>query len=148
MRQYSIDKQEIGWLGLDLKAGLAVGTSLAEAIASPAFAQKQTAMGRVVRNHVPGSSGTVSLTVDRETQLLQDLIAISNADRDPNQRDKVADMVRKDTESGAEVRYTNAYIVTIPDDTLGTELATVTVVWAFEARKMLPAQPSQNIVGQ
>jgi hypothetical protein len=147
MRQYSIDKQEIGWNGLDIKAGLAVGTSFVEAIESPAFNQKRTAMGGVVRAHVPGSSGTASITVDRETQLYQDLQTIHNADRDPDGRDQVADMTRKDTESGAEVRYTNAYIMTMPDDSIGTELSTVTVVFGFEERKLLPATPAQNVVG-
>ena len=144
MRQYSIDAVEVSWFGLDLKAGLAQGTSITEARTTASFSNKPTGMGKVVRVYNPDRSGTVSIVVDQESQTHQDLRALALADRIA--RNVVGPMVVRDMTSGEVFYYKNSYIATEPDETRGTESATFTWVFNFEEiAKTVSA--NQNIIG-
>ena len=144
MRQYDITKVEVSWFGLDLKQGLAQGTSITEARTTASFSSKPTGMGPVVRIYNPDRSGTVSIVVDQESQTHQDLRALATTDRIA--RNIVGPMVVRDMTSGEVFYYKNSYISTEPDETRGTESATFTWVFNFESvEKTVSA--NENIIG-
>lgn len=148
MNQYSIDGVELGWLGLDFKAGLASGTSIVEARNVASWSIKpRGAVPKVTRVYDPNRSGTVSITVDQEAKLHQQLKAIARADRLPATRDKVSDMVLKDASSGEMVTWKNAFIMTDPDFTRGVESTTFTWVFSFENSDDTPVENLANNVG-
>ena len=146
MRQYSSDKVDIAWLGLDFGEGLATGTFITEARTSPTFTQKMQARGQAVRVFNTDKSGTVTNTVDQESALHQQLLALAEEDRDPEKRNIVGVMVIR--EVGISVmRYSNAYIMTEPDETRGTESASFGWVFAFEAKTSENIPEPANLVG-
>jgi hypothetical protein len=145
MRQYSIDRVELTWAALDLKEGIAEGTSITEAMTSPAWTQKPTGTGKVVRVYNPDQSGTVSVVVDQESKTHQQLLAIAIADRVT--RSQVFPMVMVDTSTGETFVYQNAYIMTEPDESRGTESATFTWVFNFETKSHAAAPNDDNLVG-
>lgn len=132
MRQYSIDNVELSWLSLDLKEGLAEGTSITEARNAPTFTQKMSGLGKGRRVYNPDRSGTVSIVMDQESVTHQKLKGIANSEKNPATRDKVGNLVLRDLSSGEEIRWKNAYITSIPDRIRGTESQTFTWVFAFE----------------
>lgn len=144
MRQYSIDHVEVSWFGLDLKPGLATGTSITEARTAPGWSNKPTGQGKVVRVYNPDRSGTLSVVVDQESQTHQDLRALALTDR--QSRNVVGPLVVHDTTSGEFFYYKNSYISAEPDETRGTESATFTWVFNFEEVEHAPATVS-NVVG-
>lgn len=144
MRQYSIDHVEVNFFGIDLKPGLAQGTSITEARTSPSWTQKPTGTGKVVRVYNPDRSGTLSIVVDQESAVHQRLRSLSLTDR--ASRNVVGVLTVKDTTSGESFFYTNAYISTDPDETRGTDSATFTWVFNFEDVEHTVAIDN-NIVG-
>lgn len=148
MRQYSIDNIELGWLGIDFKDGLATGTSIQEARAVPSWSQKPAgAVSKVTRVYDPNRSGTVTITVDQESPLHQQLKAIANSERNPATRDKVADMVLRDLTSGEEITWKNAYITAVPDRSRAVESTTFPWVFNFEDWRDEEVDPLENQVG-
>lgn len=144
MRQYSIDRVELTWQGLDFKPGLAAGSSIVEARTTASFSDKTSAMGELIRVYSADKSGTLTILVNQESQLHQDLKALSAADR--LNRNIVGAMVMKDTSSGEQYTYKNSYIQTDPDETRGTESTDVSWNFRFESiEKSVSA--NQNLVG-
>jgi len=146
MRQYSIDQVSIAWLGLDFSEGLAAGTSISEARNAPSWTVKATGRGRSVRVYNPDRTGTISIVVDQESQLHQDLKAIAQADARAATRSQVGTMVVKDASSGESVQFSSAFIMTEPDFGRATESLTFTWVFAYEKRESAPATLT-NLVG-
>ncbi len=148
MRQYAIDNIELAWLGLDFKDGLAAGTSIQEARAVPSWSMKPSgAVPKITRVFDPNRSGTVTITVDQESQLHQDLLAIANADSNPSTRTQVANMVLKDNSSAEEITWKNAFIQTIPDRSRGVESTTFAWVFGFEDFANEAVETLANVVG-
>lgn len=144
MRQYAIDKVELSWQGLDLKPGLAAGTSVTEARNAPTWTNKPTGQGRVVRVYNPDRSGTISIVVDQESSVHQDLRSLAQTDR--ISRNIVGTLMLHDTTSGEIMFFKNSYISTEPDETRGTDSATFTWVFNFEDYEKT-ISIDQNIVG-
>lgn len=144
MRQYSVDHVEVNFFGVDIKPGLAQGTSITEARNAPSWSQKPTGQGKVVRVYNPDRSGTLSVVVDQESSVHQALRALSLADR--VSRNVVGVLTVKDTTSGETFFYKNAYIMTDPDETRGTDSATFTWVFNFEDVEHT-VSIDQNIIG-
>jgi len=145
MRQYSIDKVEATWASLDFKEGLAAGTSITDARQSPAWSQKATGLGKVVRVYNPDESGELTITVDQESKLHQQLIAIHATDKQA--RNQVFPFMITDKSSGEVVIFTNAYIMTEPDFSRGTESATFPWSFLYEKRTLIPNPGDLNVVG-
>ena len=146
MRQYSIDKVEFSWASLDFKEGLAAGTAITEARTSVSWAMKPTGTGSIVRAFNPDKSGTLSIVVDQESKLHQQLRLIAIADEQA--RNAVFPGRLYDGSSKETINYQNMFILTEPDETRGTESATFTWVFGFEKRNALPALGDDNVVGQ
>jgi hypothetical protein len=144
MRQYSIDFVEINFFGVDLKPGLAQGSSITEARNAPSWTQKPTGQGRVVRVYNPDRSGTLSVVLDQESAQHQSLRALAATDR--VSRNIVGVLTVKDTTSGETFFYRNAYIMTEPDEARGTESGTFTWVFNFEGVEHT-ISINQNVVG-
>ncbi len=142
---YSSDRVEFAWAGLDFKEGFATGTYLQEAATTPDFSVKPTASGSIVRVFNADDSGTLTVTVDQESKLHQQLIAISKADR--NTRDQVFAGKLNDTSNSQVTNYKNMFITNQPDESRGTESATFAWVFMFEAKNTDEVVNPTNIVG-
>jgi hypothetical protein len=148
MRQFAIDHVSIAWLALDFKEGLAVGSSITEARTTPSFTVKsQGANSKVVRVYNTDRSGTLTFLVDQESVLQQSLKGISNSERVPGTRDKVAAMVITDHNSGEQRTYKNAFIMTEPDFIRGTESQVFSWVFGFEDYEDEEVSTLANTVG-
>ena len=145
MRQYSIDHVEVSWFGLDLKPGLAQGTSITEARTTPSWTNKATGLGKVVRVYNPDRSGTLSVVVDQESAIHQDLRALALTDR--LSRNVVGPLVVVDTSSGEAFYYKNSYISTEPDESRGTDSTTFTWTFNFEDVEHASTNVNQNVIG-
>lgn len=147
MRQYSIDSVDVAWLGLDIKAGLAAGTSITIASNAQDFTITPTGQGESTRTYDPNDTGTCSIVVDQTAQLHQQLIAISNADRIPATRNKVGTMMITDNTSKEEIKLKNTFITAKPDPVRGTEAVTFTWVFAYEGKEQQAVATLANAVG-
>lgn len=145
MRQYSIDKVELSWNGLDFKEGLAKGSTIKEARASKSWTSKQTGMGKIVRIYNPDRSGSITITVDQESKLHQQLGVLALVDQ--TARNIVFPMTMTDNSTGEVFAYTNTFIESDPDEQRGTESATFDWVFLFEAKAKVPAPKDQNLIG-
>lgn len=144
MKQYAIDKVELAWQGLDFKEGLAAGSTITEARTSPSWTLKTSAVGEGIRVYNPDRSLTISILVNQESRLHQQLRQLAQQDRDS--RTIVGPMVLKDTTSGEQFTYVNAFISTEPDELRATESSDFT--WVFLAeRPDKSVSIDQNLVG-
>lgn len=144
-RQYAIDRVQLNWLGLDLMEGIAQGTSIQETRNAPKWSSKPTGMGGVVRVYNPDKSGTVTITVDQESKVHQQLRLFSNLD--DVSRANVGPMMMKDNSTGETIVFVNAWIMTDPDESRGTESATFPWVFGFEKVVKKSAANDLNVVG-
>ena len=85
------------------------------------------------------------MTIDQESKLHQQLIAIHQADK--LSRNQVFPFVITDKSTGEVVVFSNAYIMTEPDFTRATESTTVPWVFMYEKRVAIPVTDDQNVVG-
>ncbi len=145
MRQYSSDKVLIDWNGIDFGEGLAAGTFIQEARNTQGWTLKMGARSRGTRVYNSDRSGTLTLTLDMESELHQTLKAVHSADR--VSRDKVAPLTMNDESSGEKIVYKNAFIATEPDDARGTESGTVAWLFLYEDKETTSPDPLTNTVG-
>lgn len=131
MRQYSADRIELNFFGVDLKPGLASGTFVTEARNAPTWSQKVSGMGPVTRVYNPDRSATITMLIDQESAVHQQLRSLAELDRIA--RNVVGVLTLYDASSGETTYYKNAYITTEPDETRGNEAATFSWVFACEA---------------
>ncbi len=144
MRQYSIDHVELGWEGLDLKEGLAAGSTITEARTAPSWSMKTSANGEGIRTFNPDRSATISILVNQESKTHQQLRQLAEDDRD--NRNVVGAMVLKDITSGEQFTYHNAFIVTDPDEVRATESSDFT--WVFMCERITKTVAiNNNLVG-
>ena len=148
LRQYSIDEVDLSWFGLDIKEGLAVGTSIVESRNSASWATTPHGQGGGTRSYNPDRTGTVTITVDQTSTLHQKLLALSASERTPAGRNKVGVMKMKDQSSGYETNWLNAFIMTDPEVARGTEAATFAWVFQYVGYDAFPNEAnSTNLVG-
>lgn len=150
MQQYSADQVELTWLGINFKPGLATGTFIQEARATPGFTQKPAgAVSTVTRVGSPDKSGTVTVLVDMEHLLHQQLKAVANRDANPTTRGQntVGDMVLVDSSNGEQITWVNAYIQTLPDRSRGVEGGVAAWVFFFERFRDIEVENLLNAVG-
>lgn len=145
MRQYSSDKVAIDWFQIDFGEGLATGTFVQEARSNPSWSLKMGARGRGSRVYNSDRSGQLTLLIDQESALHQTLKAIEKADR--ISRDKVAPLTINDESSGERIIYKNAFIMSEPDESRGTESAVFSWVFIYEDKDTQPPALGANVVG-
>lgn len=145
MRQYSIDHVELTWQGLDFKAGMAAGSVITEARTAPTWTIKPTANGDAIRVLNPDRTGTTSILINQESKLHQQLRAL--AQDDVQDRDIVGAMVLKDTSSGEQYTYKNAFIQTEPDEIRATESSDFTWVFMWQDIEKSTGTGDDNLVG-
>lgn len=144
MKQYSIDRVELAWQGLDFKEGLAAGSTITEARTAPSWTMKTSANGGGIRVFNPDRSATISVLVNQESRLHQQLRQLAENDR--LNRDVVGAMVLKDTTSGEQFTYVNAFITVDPDEIRATESSDFT--WVFSCERITKTvSQDQNVVG-
>ncbi len=145
MRQYSIDRIEISWNGIDLKPGLAQGTSITEARNADDFTLKPTGQNKVVRVYNPDNSGSLSIVLDPESNEHKQMRRALQQDR--LTRDQVAPCVVRDNSSGEVFTFKNTSIGKEPDETRGTESGTATWVLLFEDSDKTAPLDDANAIG-
>lgn len=144
-RQYSFDRVQASWATLDIKEGAAAGSNLQEARTSPNWSMKPTGTGGIVRVYNPDKSGTLTVTVDLESKLHQQLLGIAQLDE--VNRNQVFPFVVTDDSSGQITTYVNAFLLGTPDESRGTEAGTVAWVWGYERKQPIPSSGTANLVG-
>lgn len=145
MRQYSADQVEIAWQGLDFNEGLASGTFQQEAQNAPKYSLKVgKSRNSQYRTRSTDRSGTNTLLVDMESQLHQDLIALSNTDDNPETANIVGKMTVKDLSTGEIMEYENTFLLTDSDQAKSTEPGTASWLFGYGIRTKKPVESSQN----
>ena len=117
-----------------------------EALAHARYGQRETGMGGVTRYYMPGRSGTLTVTVNQESELhqqLQDKFAQDNLTRD-----QVFPFEMYDGSSQEEFTYTNTYIMQEPNEARGSEPGDWQWVFAFERKVKTTNTSNTNVVGQ
>lgn len=145
MRAYSPDRISLTWYGLDLSEGLAQGAFITVSRNAPTWTQKPDGVGGVVRMFNPDTSGEISILVDQESAVHQQLIQLANVDRFV--RVAIAPMILIDSTSGEIVTFTKSYISTIPDLQRGTGPTVLSWIFNFESVFQLPIDIQANRVG-
>lgn len=144
MKNYSSDFVEIAWEGLDFKEGLAAGSFVTEARTAPSWSGKTSVAGELIRTFNPDRSATVSILVNQTSKLHQQLRQLAENDR--LNRNVVGAMVLKDTSSGEQFTYVNAFITVDPDEIRATESQDFT--WVFMCERITKTvSEDQNLVG-
>jgi hypothetical protein len=146
MFNYSADKVDITWLGLDFGEGIADGTFITDTRANQSFTMTPLARGKIVRTFNPQKHGTLTILVNQSSALHQQLLAIAAADRDPDQRDKVGNM--KVSEVGIAVtNYENTFILVEPDESRAMEAVAFSWLFGYEKKQPEPQTTPANLVG-
>lgn len=145
MRQYSIDRVDLSWATIDLKPGLADGTSIQEARLTKSWSMKVTGMGGVIRVYRPGKSGTLTVTLDQESREHRILKAVYDVDEQA--RNQVFPGIMRDNSTNELFTYRNMFIMSEPDESRGTEAGTVVWEFGFEERKKFIPSTDDNLVG-
>jgi len=145
MRNYGIDRVELSWFGLDLKPGLAAGSSITETRTTQSFSLLPGGMGSVTRTYNPDRSGSVAILVDQTSQTHKDLMVLSQVDRAT--RGVVGVMTLKDISSDETIYYKNACIASDPPTVRGSVAGTYTWVFLFETAEYQGGNANANVVG-
>ena len=124
MRQYQMDRCELTWATINLKEGVARQTWLQEARAEATWTMIQTGMGDVVRNFMPGTSGTLTLPIVQTSKVHKRLYDIASLDRQT--RIQVYPMILTDPSSEI-FTYVNTFILTEPDEARAMEAGIFTI---------------------
>lgn len=148
-RNYAIEKVEIAWappgLSIDLKEGIAEGTSIQEAKAAPRYSTKLSGTGSVVRVRNPSRNGELTITVDQESATHQRLWERMLADDLAG--NVIGPIVMSDLSSGEVFNYVNSYIMNEPDESRGVESATFPWVFGYERKVKIPGGGDENVIG-
>lgn len=155
MREHNTDKVQLSWSPLvpipgvgnvlDLKPGVADGDYFAETKGASRYTVKPTGTGKLVRIKSPQKHGMVTITMDRESEEHNTLLAIVLAD--DLAANLVGPLVKFDGMTGRTTIYKNAFIQTEPDEVSGTGSGTYGWVFGYEQRIVSPGPPNSNVVG-
>jgi hypothetical protein len=146
MYQYSVDKVELTWQGLDLKDGLAKGSSITESRTNPArWTMTADSRGKVTRSKQTDGSGTVTLLATQAGALHQSLRLL--VEQDAGDKPAVGPMVLKDLTTGEQFTYKAAFVMTDPDEIRGDEAQDFSWVMGFESVTRVPGLAGVNNVG-
>ena len=146
MRQYSFDQVELSWQGLDLKDGLASGTSISEGATVPdRWTFTSDARGEQTRSKRTDGSGTLTLIATQAGRLHQSLRALAIADE--QDRNIVGPLVLKDLSSGETFTYKATCIATHPDEVRADVTQDFPWVLRFESVSRTIGIPDLNQVG-
>lgn len=140
MDQFWMDRCHLAWGNgtIELKEGVARNTWLQEARDFATWTQLVTGMGYVVRNFQPGTSGVLTVQIVQTSRTHKRLYDM--AQLDIQSRTNVFPMVLFDEASGKTVTYSNAYILTVPDESYAMEAGIFPWSFGFEAK--LVVQPN------
>ena len=144
-RNYSIDQVQLNWFGLDLKPGLAAGSSITESRNASSFTFTPDGVGGGTRTYDPNRSGSVAVLIDQTSQVHKDLMVLAQVDRAT--RAVVGVMTLKDDSSDETVYFKNAYIMADPPTVRGTASGTFTWTFHFETSEYQGGKASANVVG-
>lgn len=137
MRNYNSSAVEIGWLGLDLKDGLAAGSFITYQDSAPRWSYIKDGLGGGIRVFNEDSSGEIQIIIDVETRVHQLLLFYSGIDSQA--KNIQGPLILIDRNTNQTTIFTNAYIVNDPSETRGTESISATWVFAYTARRTVPA---------
>jgi hypothetical protein len=148
IHNHSADTVESAWIIGDLTPGFANGNFLTETEGAGGWTQKQNAHGtHTIRTFVPEKGGSLTLLVDAETLVHQQLLAVYNLDSKPATRSQVGNFVMKDTALGEVIRWVNAYIAKRPNVVKGSESQVYSYVFNYERKEQETLNTLSNVVG-
>lgn len=133
--QHDVSLITLTWNGIDIAKGVADGTELQEAKDRARWGTRLRGRGGVIRYRLPGSSGTLTITVDRESAVHRALLAALQLDIETG--NVVGPFVVNDPNTGQKVVYEDAFIENDPDDVIATEGSTLD--WVFHYNRKTPS---------
>jgi hypothetical protein len=145
MRQYASDKVVVSWTGLDLTPGLAEGSFVVIRRNVPTWTQRDNGVGGTIRLFNPSRSGEVDLLLDTESKTHQQLLILASVDR--LTKAIQAPLIVFDGNTRETFVFTNAYLMTEPDEQRATTSVEVTWTFAFTTIEHVPNPSDQNVVG-
>ena len=145
MRQYASDEVLVTWSGLDLTPGLAAGSFMVPRRTRRTWEQRDNGVGGTIRLFNPSRSGEVDIVVDQESKVHQQLVALAAVDR--LTKAIQAPLVVVDRNTKETFVFTNAYLVTEPDEQRATASVEITWTFGFTTIEHQPNLSDQNVVG-
>lgn len=142
---YSLDREQLAWQGLDLTEGLADGDGVIadSQDGDQGWTQKPRGTGGTVQMYNSQSHGTLTLQIDMEHPLHLSLKSLHNQDR--VLRNVVGPITRK-RNSGEVITYENARIQRAPDESTGVTSGTAEWQWIYSERRSALPDTIANVV--
>lgn len=150
MRQHSADLIEAAWAPLgrpsiDFKEGLARGTFIMPVRNVKTWTQRPNGVGGVLHLYTADRSGTLTLLIDIESAVHQQLVTLANLD--VALRSIVGPLVIRDANTKEVSFYNKARIETEPDTPKGTAAGVVPWRFLFETYLRQSLTTTANVVG-
>lgn len=128
MRQFAASNCTLTWGDVDLTRGLSDGSSLSVAYTAPRYVTK-TAGPSGIPTRVKTSDRTVTATVTLDQESYEHKLLRQIAAQDDATADKLYDLRFVNHASGEVITVRQAFIVSQPGETRGTD--TTTMAWSF-----------------
>lgn len=143
---YSIDRELLTWMGLDLTEGLAEGDNAVRDSqeGNNGWSQKSNGVGGVVQQYNPSTRGTLTLRISMEHPLHLQLKKLHATDRLTR---AVVGPLKRQRPSGEIITYDFARIMRDPDEATGTTAGEAEWVFIYATRSPTPADAIANIIG-
>lgn len=145
MRQYASDQIKVSWFLLSLEDGLARGTFIRESRNNVSWTYKPDGLGDVIPMFNPTSSGTLTLSIDRESKQHTQLVTLANADL--ASRSVVAPMMITDKNSGNVALFNKVRIESMPNYLAGSGPSVVPWVFLYAQAVSQTFGFNNNVVG-
>ena len=128
------------WAGIDIKAGLDVGLSIAVARTTARNTFKPTGSGKLIKIRQTDESGTLTATIDYSSPTHGLLMA-------QLELETVSVFTLYDGNTGRRWFYKNATLITEPDLALGVDTGPFAWAWMFESSTFQPGDHTLNQIG-
>ena len=145
MRQYAADQVTVGFTGIDLTDGLAVGSFIQEAPPPAAWRVRPNGVGGIVYSYHPNTSGTLTLQIDGSSTEHATLLGLYNADRAT--KSIVGVLYVYDASNKETAIYTKARILARPPVQKATTATVHAWTFGFESSFVQVLAPNRNVVG-
>jgi hypothetical protein len=131
------------WSGIDVKASLAAGMSIAVTRTTEGNTFKPTGAGKIIKIKQTDESGMVTCTIDYSAPAYTLLMA-------QYKLETIAPFVVYDGNTGRRWYYLNSVLVTVPDVSHGIDTEPFSWQWFYEKADFQPGANSNlnlNVVG-
>lgn len=140
MYKHNFSNVTATWAGINIKAGLDVGLSIAVARTTARNTFKPTGSGKLIKIRQTDESGTLTATIDYSSPTHGLLMA-------QLELETVSVFTLYDGNTGRRWFYKNATLITEPDLALGVDTGPFAWAWMFESSTFQPSNHTLNQIG-